>query len=153
MSVQTKTYSAGQTLFSDGDPSRSIFIVRKGAISIRKRRGQIFVEVSKVTTGEVLGELSFFDRRPRSATAVALIDVELIEIPFESMEKIYSTIPSYMQSIMMSLAERLRRANETIVRLQKQIPGSQEVQESGDPGTPGSTGEVSGKPPESTEKS
>src|SRR5262245_57091347 len=120
MSSAVRTYKAGQTLFNDGDPSRSIFIIRKGAVSIRKKRGQSHVEVSRAVSGETIGELSFFDRRPRSATAVALIEVEVIEITFEALEKVYQSIPDYMKTIMASMAERLRKANELIIRLQKE---------------------------------
>jgi len=120
MAVSPKTYKAGQTLFNEGDPSQSIFIIKKGAVSIRKKKGSSFVEVSKLLSNEVIGELSFFDRLPRSASAVAIIDVEVLEIPFESMEKIYSGIPPYMKTIAASIAERLRKANETIRTLQKE---------------------------------
>jgi CRP/FNR family cyclic AMP-dependent transcriptional regulator len=118
MSVVTKIYKAGQTLFTEGEPSRSIFIVKKGALSIRKKKGKAFIEVGKILSNEVLGELSFFDRQPRSATAVALMEVEVLEISFESMEKIYNSIPDYLKTIIASLADRLRKANEVIQTIQ-----------------------------------
>ena len=70
-----RTYPAGTTLFVDGETSVSLFIIRKGTVSIRKGPPNAYVEISKLFTNEVLGELSFFDRSPRSATAVALTDV------------------------------------------------------------------------------
>jgi CRP-like cAMP-binding protein len=85
-------------------------------------KGKNFVEVAKCLPGEVLGELSFFDRLPRSATAVAIMEVEIVEIPFESMDKIYQSIPDYMKTIVAALADRLRKANETIRLLQKDSP-------------------------------
>jgi CRP/FNR family transcriptional regulator, cyclic AMP receptor protein len=122
MAAQPRLYKPGQALFSDGDPSRSMFIIKKGAISIRKRRGNGTIEIGRALSGEVIGELSFFDRKPRSASAVAIIEVEAIEITFESLEKIYISIPDYMKTMVASLAERLRRANEMIIRLQKENP-------------------------------
>lgn len=119
MPVNVKLYKPGQNLFSEGDHSNSIFIIKKGAVSIRKIKNNAFVEVAKLQTNEVIGELSFFDRLPRSATAVALIETEVTEIPFEAMEKIYAAIPDYMKTIVAALAERLRQANEQIRLLQK----------------------------------
>lgn len=75
--------------------------------------------MGKVLAGQVIGELSFFDRQPRSATGVAIVDVEAMEISFESLEKIYATVPDYMKTIMAAMADRLRKANETIQQLQK----------------------------------
>ncbi|MEO5969983.1 MAG: cyclic nucleotide-binding domain-containing protein [Bdellovibrionia bacterium] len=117
MSAEKKSYKAGQILFNDGEASHSLFIIEKGGVSIRKKKGNASVEVGKVLKGEVIGELSFFDRQPRSATAVAITDVEVIEISFASMENIYASIPDYMKTIMGSLAARLRKANDTIRQL------------------------------------
>jgi CRP-like cAMP-binding protein len=119
MGVIQKTYKSGQCLFEEGEPSSSIFIVRKGAVAIQKaNQGKNMIEIARIQAGEVIGELSFFDRLPRSATAMALIDVEVIEITFDAMEKIYASIPDYMKTIVASLAERLRQANEQIRILQ-----------------------------------
>jgi len=120
MSVLIKALKPGETLFTEGDPSKSIYILKKGALSVRKKKGNAFVEVGKVLNNEILGELSFFDRMPRSATAVAIMESEVLEIPFEAMEKIYNTIPDYIRTIIASLADRLRKANETIRTLQKE---------------------------------
>ena len=118
-----KVFKPGQVLFEEGAPSTSIFIIKKGAVSIRKMKGKNYVEVAKLQANEVIGELSFFDRQARSATAVALMDVEVTEIPFEAMEKIYNSIPDYLKTIVAAIAERLRKANETIRSLQKQQGG------------------------------
>jgi CRP-like cAMP-binding protein len=79
------------------------------------------VEIARVYANEVLGELSFFDRQPRSASAVALTEVEVMELKFEGLDKLWNQIPEYMKTIMASVAERLRRANDTIRRLQKDV--------------------------------
>jgi CRP-like cAMP-binding protein len=114
MPVNTKNYKSGEVLFSEGDPATSLFIMRKGAVSIRKMKHKTYVEVARIAANEVIGELAFFDRLPRSATAVALNDVEAIEITFDSMENIYASMPDYMKTIVAAMAERLRKANEAI---------------------------------------
>ena len=122
MAATVRQLKAGHVLFMDGDVSQSIFIVKRGAISIRKKKlDQTFVEIAKIVSGGVIGEMSFFDGKPRSATAVASNDAEVIEITFEDMEDIYKNIPDYIKTIVSSLAERLRTANQAIIHLQKQL--------------------------------
>jgi CRP/FNR family cyclic AMP-dependent transcriptional regulator len=116
-----KVFQPGQYLFNEGDPSNSLFLIKTGSIAILKRKGSAFVELGKLYSGEVLGELSFFDRRPRSASAVALTEVEILEITFDSLDTIYRPIPDYMKTIMTSVATRLRKANEMIRSLQKEV--------------------------------
>lgn len=121
MSAQTHHFRPGDFLFREGEPSKSMYVIQKGSISIRKKKGGGSVEVARVYSNEVIGELSFFDRLPRSAAAVALTEVEVLEISFESLDAIYSKIPSYFQTIMTCVAERLRKATARIQKLQKNI--------------------------------
>jgi CRP-like cAMP-binding protein len=115
--VSAKYFRPGQYLFHENDQARSIFLVKRGTIAIRKRKNTAFIELGRVYANEVIGELSFFDRAPRSAAAIALTECEVLEIPFEAMEKIFETTPEYMRTIVGAMAERLRRAGDTIRRL------------------------------------
>jgi CRP/FNR family transcriptional regulator, cyclic AMP receptor protein len=113
-------YRPGQFLFREGEPSQCMYLVKKGSIGIRKRKGGAQIEIAKIYSNEVIGELSFFDRQPRSASAVALTEVEVLEIKFDQLDKIYKGVPDYLKTIMASVADRLRKANEMIRRLQKE---------------------------------
>ena len=118
MSAIKRTYKSGDLIFKEGDLAQSLFIINRGAVSIRKKKQKEMVEVGQIREKEVLGELSFFDRKPRSASAIAVIETEVMEITFESLEEIYKNIPSYLQTFIIAIAERLRKANEEIKRLQ-----------------------------------
>ena len=103
-----------------GEPSRSLFLINRGSVSIRKAKGAAFVELARLYSNEVVGELSFFDRLPRSASAISLTEVEALEITFESLDKIYQGVPDYRDDHGLSVADRLRKADDTIRRLQKE---------------------------------
>jgi CRP-like cAMP-binding protein len=98
-----------------------MFLIKKGSVSIRKMKGSAFVEIAKVYANEIIGELSFFDRLPRSAAAVALSEVEALEIDFRSLEQIWNKVPDYWKTIMKAVSERLRKADDAIRRLQKNV--------------------------------
>lgn len=117
MAAVERTFKAGQYLFKEGQASQSMFLIRRGNVGVRKMKGSNFVEIARIYPNQVLGELSFFDRQPRSAAAVALSDVHALEIDFASLDKAWGQTPEYLRSIIVSVAERLRRANETIRRL------------------------------------
>jgi CRP-like cAMP-binding protein len=65
--------AAGQVLIREGHPIDGFYIVLEGlfAITSSSRNGQ---EVARNGVGEILGEISFVDSRPPSATVVALQD-------------------------------------------------------------------------------
>ena len=133
MAPVQKNFQAEQILFNEGDPSHSLYIMRKGTVAIRKKKGKTFVEVGRIYANEVIGELSFFDRQPRSAAAVALTDIEVLEISFDSMEKIYASIPDYMKTFMAALAERLRKANEQIRKLKDNTLSEEDLKKAATP--------------------
>lgn len=122
-----KTFKINDYIFLEGQPSDSMYIVRSGIVSIRKSSGDKHYEIARIFSGEVLGELSFFDRQPRSASAVAVTVVEVLRIEYDQLELIYKNVPDYLKTIITSLAERLRKANELIQRLQR---GKTDLEES-----------------------
>lgn len=113
--------SPGQHLFYEFDPSSSMFLVQQGTLSIRKEEPNGYIELAQVHANQVLGELSFFDRQARSASAVAISEVDVLELTFESLDAMWTQIPDYMKTIMKSVAERLRKTNEKIGELQGKL--------------------------------
>lgn len=72
-----RRYAAGQVLFHMGDEGGSLHLITRGRIKvlIPSRQGEEVI-VTILSTGEILGELSLIDGRPRSATAQALEETE-----------------------------------------------------------------------------
>jgi CRP-like cAMP-binding protein len=119
MAIEPQKVRANEVLFKEGDASSCMYIVKKGALSIRKRKGDRYVELGRAYTNEVIGELAFFDRQPRSASAVALMEVEIIIVPFDGLDKVYAGIPDYWKAIFQAVANRLRKSNHVVAELQK----------------------------------
>jgi len=107
-------FQAGEVIFKEGDDSKCMYLVNSGVISVRKKKGTGLVEIAKINEKEVIGELSFLDRLPRSATAVAVAPCELLEIPFDSIDADYAKLPDYIRKIISAVAARLRAADEII---------------------------------------
>jgi CRP/FNR family transcriptional regulator, cyclic AMP receptor protein len=122
----SKIFKPDQSLFREGEASRCLFIIKRGTVAIRKMKGSAQVEIARVYSNEVLGEVSFFDRLPRSASAIAVTEVEALVITFDALDKVYAQVPEYLRTIITSLTDRLRKANETIRRLQKNVVPNEE---------------------------
>ena len=116
-----KKFLNGEALFKENQPSDSLFLIKKGTVAIRKLKGTDYVEIANIYSNEVIGEMGFFDRSPRSASAFAVGDVEAVLITYEAMDKIYASIPPYMKTIINSIVGRLRKANDQIRKLQKEV--------------------------------
>lgn len=75
---------AGSTIFKEGDPGDSILIITFGEVKILakdSKGGE--VEVARLKEGEFFGEFAYFSNAKRQASAVAVVDSELLELTRE----------------------------------------------------------------------
>ncbi len=123
MSAAAKGLKAGDILFREGDTSGSMFVVKKGRLIVVKAKGSTEIELAEIGAGEMIGEMAFFDKKPRSATVKAKLDTEVIELPFSSLQTQFDAMPEWVKSIIKTINEHLRDANKRIKNLEQAQPG------------------------------
>ncbi len=74
-------------------------------------KGSEVTPLSYLGPGEFLGELSFFDSNPRSATVIAVEESTLITIPVTEKER---QIPDWLLKMAQSLTTKIRENDELI---------------------------------------
>lgn len=80
-SVVTVPYAAGETLCREGDPGDTFYLIRAGTVGVSIRGGDgVPAEVARLTKGQFFGEMSLLTGERRSATVVALDDVEVVRV-------------------------------------------------------------------------
>jgi CRP-like cAMP-binding protein len=113
-----ETVKAGTVIFSEKDESRCFYIIKSGDVDVYKNYGKSdkMLLATIPGGGRVLGELSCIDGGPRSATAIAKTEVELIKIPSDTIQWQMKQCPGWFRAIVHDLAERLRGADELLLR-------------------------------------
>lgn len=106
--------SPNEILLKEGEHSNSMYWVQNGQLVVTKKRGSEDVVLGHIYSGELVGEISFLDQEARSATVKAITDCDLIQIPQETIDGIYKTQPKWLEILVKTLAERLRKANARI---------------------------------------
>ncbi|MCU0565253.1 MAG: cyclic nucleotide-binding domain-containing protein [Oculatellaceae cyanobacterium Prado106] len=71
---------AGNALIREGEPTHALYIVLEGklAVSVAASGGE---EIAQIQSGEIVGETSFVDSRPPSATVMAVEDSLVWSVP------------------------------------------------------------------------
>lgn len=102
----------GQTLFDAGDPGDSLFIVVTGEIElfIKDTVGQKIV-LHTAQPGDMFGELAMLDSGPRTATALALIDSELLVLDRDDLTLLFQRKPETALHMLASLTGLTRKAD------------------------------------------
>ena len=106
----------GQKLFKEGDRTQDLYIIQKGLVKIYKEVEGELLPLGIVKEGQFIGELAFFDGKPRSATAEAVTDLEVLKFEKTMLEKELAKLPTWLLTLINSIAFRVREADELVKR-------------------------------------
>jgi CRP/FNR family cyclic AMP-dependent transcriptional regulator len=112
--VGIKKLEKGELLLQEGDSSSSMYWLQTGQMRLFKKKGTGFIELGVIHSGELVGEMSFLDNEPRSASIEALTKCELIEIPRGKFDEVMTSLPSWLHSLVQTLVKRLRSTNNRL---------------------------------------
>ncbi len=101
-------------LLREGEESTNLYYLCKGMLAVLKLKGGVEVQIGTIYAGEVVGEMSFLDKEPRSASIRAMDDCELTVIPPDNFNKLINTLPKWYTALINTLLDRLRKANSRI---------------------------------------
>jgi uncharacterized membrane protein len=119
----------GHTLFQAGDPGDSLFIVREGLIElfIKDTAGQKIV-LTTSEPGDMFGELAMLDTGPRTATAVALSDSEVLVLDRGDLVLLFGRKPEAALHMLAALSGLTRKADELLrTRVSRNVNEEMEV--------------------------
>jgi uncharacterized membrane protein len=107
--------AANHTLFQAGDPGDSLYIVQSGEIElfIKDTAGQKIV-LTTAQTGDMFGELAMLDEGPRTATAYALSDSEVLVLDRDDLVLLFQRRPDAALHMLASLSSLTRKADELL---------------------------------------
>lgn len=109
---------AGEAVYFEGDPARSLFVVVTGSLAVTKRGDGEEHELHRLRAGDFFGEMSFVDMQPRSATVRAVETCVLWAWPYQKLCDTYrqdgKTYTLLIMNIARELSRRLRRADQVI---------------------------------------
>lgn len=114
----SKALKKGEHLFLEGDGSRAMYLLKSGIIRLYKKRNDSQIEIDTIRSGQILGELAFLDGNPRSASAEALTDCDLIEISGPVFQNVLGQMPEWLKLLLKTIVGRLRSASNRIRQLE-----------------------------------
>ena len=114
-SMVAQKLSKGQVLFQEGQPGDRLYLVVSGKMKLSHASGDGRESVFMVLgPGEMFGELSLFDPGPRTSTAIAVTDSEVLGLGNTDLRPFLLEHPEVGESLLQALAHRLRRTSEAM---------------------------------------
>src|SRR5271165_5189764 len=78
-------FGQGEKIISQGDAGNSMFVLATGKAEVQVERDGRYQEVGSLVAGDCFGEISLLTGEPRSATVMAALDCEVLEIEQQTM--------------------------------------------------------------------
>ena len=104
----------GDFLLHEGEESTEMYYLQSGSLSVIKRKGDSVQQIGTIISGELVGEMSFLDKGPRSASVKAITESILVVVPSDKLESTLEGQPKWFSALLHTLTDRLRKANARI---------------------------------------
>jgi CRP/FNR family transcriptional regulator, cyclic AMP receptor protein len=103
----------GQSVFYQSDPSEKVYLLHSGLVSIvlESPDGREMV-INEMHAGDIFGELGLLTRQPRSTSAIARTDSEMLALPRQAFMGILEAEPALARQMLELTANRLRGSSE-----------------------------------------
>jgi CRP-like cAMP-binding protein len=105
---------AGYELIRQGGRSNVVYVIESGSATVEIDGA----EVATIPAGEFVGELSYFNETPSSATVKLAEDSNVLAIPYNAFGQVMDDNPAFVRAIVAELAERLEATDLQLKRLQ-----------------------------------
>ena len=107
--VETRFFKAGTIIFHQGDPATELFVIKSGEVRIQLGNRAL----AELKADSIFGEMALIDDEPRSASAIAITDVELVPVTEKQFLFMVGQTPYFALKVMRVLAQRLRATSKT----------------------------------------
>ena len=104
--VAVVTLEADEELFAEGASGDVAYVITRGHIEITKRSGDRDVHLATRGPGEVIGEMALLQDSPRSASARASDEAEMIAVPRREIDELLATSAEAVRALFRVLLER-----------------------------------------------
>lgn len=121
MAGTVRILKPGEILFRTGEKADSMYIIRRGSLKVYVLKENEEIQLALLADGAIVGEMAFFDQKPRSAHVKALTQSEITEISRADFDKLLTQIPRWLVTMLQSLSGRLRSTNEKLLLVEKDL--------------------------------
>ena len=103
----TRSYPKNTMIFSECQPGQELYILQRGSVKITKIVNDNEVMLALLKPGDIFGEMSLLEDKPRSASAIAHEDAVLLAVNKANFKRMVSKQPQIITKLTQLLSERI----------------------------------------------
>lgn len=110
-----KDYRKSDVIFEEGSSGEEMYLIRTGRVALKKQQANgKTVTLAVLKPGDLFGEMALVDDAPRSASAVAIEDTQLITLDRAKFLFTVQQQPQFALSVMHTFCQRLRALDSRV---------------------------------------
>jgi CRP-like cAMP-binding protein len=102
-----RTFQAGEMIFSEYEPGDAFYLIQSGRVELVKIIGDIEKTLDVLGASEMFGEMAILENSPRSATAIALDTVKVLEFNRQNFEILMLGNPQIALKLLKMFTKRI----------------------------------------------
>ena len=122
---------AGTTIFQEGQPGDEMYVIQSGRVEILKNAKGTEKRLTVLEKGDFFGEISILENIPRTASARAITDVDLVRINQSTFDEMLRNNSEIAVRMLRKLSLRLRETTQ-LLEESTGVPRSVDEGSSGD---------------------
>jgi len=103
----TRTFQPGEMIFSEFEPGDTFYLIQSGRVELMKIIGDIERTLDILQPSEMFGEMAILENSPRSATAIALDTVKVLEFNRQNFEILMLGNPQIALKLLRMFTKRI----------------------------------------------
>ena len=111
-----REYADGEVICREGEPGDRMYIIQAGRAAVSRQEGGVGVEVGELQSGDVFGEMSIFDRQPRSATVCAKGGARVLTLDKRAFLRQIVEDPTLAFHVLQQMSLRIRTLSAEVAR-------------------------------------
>jgi CRP-like cAMP-binding protein len=112
--TDTVRFKKGATIIHEGTTGSNAYLILSGSVEVFKKVGGEKLVLSRLVKGNIFGEMSLVDEKPRSATIVALEETEVRILSRERFESMLEQNPRAVIPLLKQVFQRVRYLNQMV---------------------------------------
>ncbi|MDR1240027.1 MAG: Crp/Fnr family transcriptional regulator [Treponema sp.] len=102
-----RTFQPGELIFSEFEPGDTFYLIQSGRVELVKIIGDIEKTLDILQPSEMFGEMAILENSPRSATAIALDVVKVLEFNAQNFEILMLGNPQIALKLLRMFTKRI----------------------------------------------
>ncbi|MDR2470578.1 MAG: Crp/Fnr family transcriptional regulator [Treponema sp.] len=102
-----RTFQPGEMIFSEFEPGDAFYLIQSGRVELVKIIGDIEKTLDILQPSEMFGEMALLENSPRSATAIALDMVKVLEFNRQNFEILMLGNPKIALTLLKMFTKRI----------------------------------------------